>query len=248
MKHFLLFIVLFGSTILFHPSDLNAQIVVLQYRSVPQDNIADFIFRESTYWSEVASKGIRDGKMLKWELWQRVGGYELDDDAHNFIFINVYEDKYDLDENIWDIANVFPNIRVSDMETNSLGRTVHQLVLEKHKQAGLPQGKFAKFNYAKVSDMPSFMKFEAEEWYPFIDKAIREGDTSFIGWGLYSVITPTGSEIPFDAVTIDHFDLYSEAVIPRWTEDLVYPDVESSYPARDRVLTQIYQLVVSVPN
>ncbi|MFT6810039.1 MAG: hypothetical protein ACJA01_003282 [Saprospiraceae bacterium] len=248
MKHFILFIILFGSTILFHPSDLNAQIVVLQYRSVPQNNIADFIFRETTYWSEVASKAIREGKMLKWELWQRSGGYEMHGDAHNFIFLNVYEDKYDLDEHIWDITKVFHNIRVTDMETTSLGKTIHELVLEKHKQAGLAQGKYAKFNYTKVYDMPSFMKFESEEWYPFIDKAIREGDTSFIGWGLYSVITPTGSEIPFDAITIDHFDLYSEAVIPRWTEDLVYPDTEASLTARNRVLTQIYQLVVSVPN
>lgn len=248
MKRILLLIFFLGSLILLPPIDLTAQIVVLQYRSVPQDNIADFIFRESTYWSEVASKAIKDGKLLKWELWQRSGGYELNDDAHNFVFVNVYEDKYDLDEYIWDVTKVFPNIRVSDMETTSLGKTIHELVLEKHQQAGLAQGKYAKFNYAKVSDMPSFMKFESEEWYPFIDKAIREGDTSFIGWGLFTVLTPTGSQIPFDAITIDHFDHYSEAVQPRWTEDIVYPDIESSLASRDRVTAQIYQLVVSVPN
>ena len=247
MKHFIILFAFLGSLSLFNTKNLNAQIVVLQYRSVPQDNIADFVFRESTYWSEVASKAIRDGKMQKWELWQRVGGYDLSEGSHNFIFVNQYEDKYDLDENIWDIAKVFPNIRISDMETTSLGRTVHQLVLEKHEQAGLAQGSYAKYNYAKVSDMPSFMKFETEEWYPFINKAIREGDTSFIGWGLYSVISPTGSQVPFDAITIDHFDDYSEAVIPRWTEDIVYPDIESSLPSRDRVMTQIYQLVVSMP-
>ena len=248
MKHIIILFVLVGSLNFIDSVDLNAQIVVLQYRSVPQDNIADFVFRETTYWSEVASKAIREGKIQKWELWQRIGGYEMDGDNHNFVFINVYEDKYDLDENIWDISKVFPNIRISDMETTSLGKTIHQLVLEKHKDAGLAQGGFAKFNYTKVSDLPSFMKFEIEEWYPFIEKAIREGDTSFIGWELFTALTPTGSQIPFEAITIDHFDLYSEAIMPRWTEDLEFPDLESALSTRDRVMTQIYQLVVTVGN
>lgn len=237
---------IFFSVIGISPS--HSQIVLLQYRSVPQDNIADFVFRESTYWSQVANKAIKEGKLQRWELWQRVGGYDLDEDTHNFIFVNVYEDKYDLDENIWDVQKVFPNIRLSDMETTSLGTMIHEVVLEKHKQAGLAQGKYAKFNYAKVNDMESFLNFESNQWHPFIDKGIREGDTSFIGWGLFSVLTPTGSQVPFDAITIDHFDLFSEAVMPRWSEDLVYPDIESSLEARDRVMTQVYQLVVSVPN
>ena len=133
------------------------------------------------------------------------------------------------------------------METTSLGKTIHQIVLEKHKQAGLAQGRYSKFNYAKVSDMPSFMKFESEDWYSFINKAIIDGDTSFIGWGLYTVLSPTGSQMPFDAITIDHFDNYSEAVMPRWTEGLTLPDIESSLSSRDRVMAQIYQLVVSRP-
>ena len=226
--------------------DLPAQIVVLQYRAVPQENIADFVFRETTYWSQVANKAIKDGKMVKWELWQRVGGYELDEDEHNFVFVNVYEDKYDLDEDIWDVTMVFPNIRVSDMETTTMGRTVHQMVLEQHLQAGFDQGQYAKFNYAKVNDMDSFMDFESNTWYPFINDAIRNGETSFIGWGLFTVLTPTGSQIPFDAITIDHFDSYSEAVIPRMTEDVdELLDIPSSLAARDRIMAQIYQLVGS---
>lgn len=242
---------LFSSAVLLFSlsmSELSAQIVVLQYRSVPQDNVAEFIFRESNYWSQVANKAIQEGKLISWEVWHRRGGYDLKDDTHNFVFINVYKDKYALDANIWNIAEVFPHLRVIDMETTSLGRTIHELVLEKHQQAGLAQGKFAKFNYAKVSDMESFLAFEGEQWYPFINKAIREGDTSFIGWGLYTVLTPSGSQIPFDAVTIDHFDTYSEAVSPRWAEDIVYPDLESSVGARDRILAQIYERVVSMPN
>ena len=226
---------------------LEAQVVVLQYRSVPQENVADFIFRETTYWSQVASKAIRDGKLLKWELWERIGGYELDADAHNFVFVNVYEDKYGLDYDIWNVTEVFPNIRLTDMETTGLGRTIHQMVLEQQAAAGVGVGNYAKINYAKVSDMDSFLKFETEEWQPFIDKAIREGNTSFVSWNLSTVVHPTGTNIPFDAVTIDHFDKYSEAVIPRWSEGLVFPDLESSEAARDRILAQIYGLIVSVP-
>ena len=246
MRHSLKKYVLTGFLLVILVFGLDAQIIVLQYRSVPQENVAEFMFRESTYWAELARKNVRDGKMLKWELWQRIGGYELDADAHNFVFVNVYEDKYDLDANIWDIQSIFPNRRLQDMATTGLGRTIHQLVLEQQTSAGIGVGTYAKINYAKVSDMDAFLEFESNVWQPFIDKAIIDGNTSFVSWNLSTVVTPTGSNIPFDAVTIDHFDKYSEAVIPRWSEDLEMPDVAPSLPTRDRILAQIYGLVVSV--
>lgn len=226
---------------------LQSQIVVMQYRSVPQENVAEFIFRETTYWSQVASKAIREGKMIKWELWQRIGGYQLDNDEHNFVFFNVFEDKYDLDENIWNIQEVFPHLRITDMSTTTLGRTIHQLVLEEQANAGLTEGAYCKINYAKVFDMDAFLKFESEEWKPFVNKAIRNGETSFIGWQLSTVVTPTGSQIPFDAVTVDFFDKYSEAVQPRWSEGVQLEGIDASIPTRDRILAQIYGLVISVP-
>ncbi len=235
-----------GTFCLFLTISLEAQVVVLQYRAVPQQNIADFIHRETTYWSQVAKKAIDEGKMLRWELWQRIGGYDLNADAHNFVFVNVYKDKYGLDEDIWDVSSVFRNIRIQDMETTTLGRTIHQVVVELQASAGVGNGRYAKMNYANVSNMDNFLKFEQETWQPFINKAIIEGKTSFVSWNLATVVTPTGSDIPFNAITVDHFDTYSEAVIPRWSDDLVTPDIEPSLKDRDRIMAQIYGLIMTV--
>lgn len=76
-------------TLLFVFTALHAQLTVLQYRAVPQENIDEFLHRETTYWSAVAQKSIDEGKMLEWALWQRIGGVNLDESSHNFVFVNV---------------------------------------------------------------------------------------------------------------------------------------------------------------
>jgi hypothetical protein len=226
---------------------LQAQLVVLQYRSVPQENINEFLHRETTYWSAVAQKAIDDGKMMEWSLWQRVGGVNLDESSHNFIFANVFADKSALDGmgEIWDPSKVFPNMRPSDLETGSLSRVVHSIIMQGQGGVGRP-GNFIKINYAKVSDMENYLGFETGVWQPFIDKAMKEKKTSFVGWNVANVILPGGTSLPFNAFSVDHFDSLSEAVQTAWAEDLEFPDFTSYIPTNDRVDVQVYGLVKRV--
>ncbi|MDH3651789.1 MAG: hypothetical protein OEQ53_19045, partial [Saprospiraceae bacterium] len=60
LKNLTLSLVFFGTSY----ACLPAQIVSIQYRHVPQDNIAEFIHRETTYWSQVAQKAVDDGKLV----------------------------------------------------------------------------------------------------------------------------------------------------------------------------------------
>jgi hypothetical protein len=41
-------------------------ISVFQYRHVPGDKIDEFLHRETTYWSEVAQKGVEKGNLITW--------------------------------------------------------------------------------------------------------------------------------------------------------------------------------------
>ena len=77
---------------------LQAQIVALQYRAVTQENIEEFLHRETTNWSQVAKKAITDGKLLGWELWRKVGGWNMDEGSSNFVFVNIYANKEDLND------------------------------------------------------------------------------------------------------------------------------------------------------
>jgi hypothetical protein len=62
-------VVLFLVLILSATNTLVAQgITTYQYRRVPSDKQAEFIKRETTYWSKVAQKAIDNGTLTFWGL------------------------------------------------------------------------------------------------------------------------------------------------------------------------------------
>ena len=72
--------------------NLNAQdrsITSYQYRHVPDDKIEEFIKRETTYWSKVAEKAVKDKTMTFWALLEKIGGYDLPNSS-NYLFINTF--------------------------------------------------------------------------------------------------------------------------------------------------------------
>ena len=68
-----------------------SQITVYQYRHVPDDKINEFVKRETTYWSKVAEKAVKDKSMTFWALLEKVGGYDLPNSS-NYLFINTFPD------------------------------------------------------------------------------------------------------------------------------------------------------------
>ena len=64
-------------------------ITVYQYRNVPDDKIDEFIKRETTYWSKLAEKAVKDKTMTFWAVLEKVGGYDMANSS-NFLFINTF--------------------------------------------------------------------------------------------------------------------------------------------------------------
>src|SRR4051794_20744658 len=58
-------------------SVLGQDITTYQYRHVDPDKAAEFIKRETTYWSKIAKAAIDKGKMSFWALLEKVGGTDL---------------------------------------------------------------------------------------------------------------------------------------------------------------------------
>ena len=63
-----------------------AQVAFIQYRYVPADKEAEFVEKETKYWSQVAKAAIEKGDMTGWSLWRKVG--VTDPDAPNYVFVN----------------------------------------------------------------------------------------------------------------------------------------------------------------
>src|SRR5271154_6322881 len=86
----------------------NAQdhsITVYQYRHVPNDKIEEFIKRETTYWSKVAEKALKDKTMTFWAVFEKVGGYDLPNSS-NYLFINTFPD-------VDKMGDVFSNVEAT---------------------------------------------------------------------------------------------------------------------------------------
>src|SRR6266496_5388388 len=66
-----------------------AQVTTYQYRHVPDDKIAEFIKRETTYWSKVAQKAVDNKKLSFWALLEKVDGYDLPNSS-NYLFVNTF--------------------------------------------------------------------------------------------------------------------------------------------------------------
>ena len=236
------FAVLLGSSPLF------AQVAVLQYRYVPPENVEEFIYRETTFWSEVARKAIDEGNMMGWELWQRVGGIDMDEGA-NFFFVNVFENKDGIGQDgIWNPAAVFPDRRPEDMSTDGLSTVKHQIILEAESFVGDLQPQFMKINYVKASDLTRYIELETTVWQPFITEQMNAKNTDQTSWGVASVLHPTGADTPFNAMTIDGFQTLSGAISPNWNPDVDVqtPDLTEFDEVHTKVWIQSYALVKAV--
>lgn len=243
LKHLLVFLLL----ILFLIPILPAQTVALfQYRHVPQDNIDEFIHRETTYWSEVAQDAIDNEKLEYWALYEKVGGWDLEGGS-NFLFINVFNSPEALNDmgSVWNPAKVFPMVRPQDMETNSLGIVKHQLTFEVMAGEGEGDVTFIRINYAKASDLSKYLELEQSTWAPFIKGQIESGNAKQLTWRLGRLVSPAGNGLPFNAITVDGYTKLSEAIFPStsWKTTPEFPSFDELNAVHEKDRIQVYRLV-----
>jgi len=204
-----------------------AQITMYQYRRVPDDKIDSFIYRETTYWSKVAQKGIDSKKLSFWALLERIGGYDLPNSS-NFLFINTYP-NIDTGFSVWDPASVFPGVPFDKIETNSMSTTTSTFFLHEENWAQVANAVPEKeFNFVKIlyhnSEYPdSLIGLEKKYWQPFIQSAMDKKQTKQVAWGNAVVLGPQGENIKFNTVSYDLYSTLQEALMPAWDPKTVFP-------------------------
>lgn len=210
---------------------LNAQdrsITTYQYRHVADDKIAEFVKRETTYWSKVAEKAAKDKTMTFWALLEKVGGYDMPNSS-NFLFINTFPDidkVGDVFNNVESVAGV----KIAEMETNSISTTTSQFFLHDVNWAqaakAVPEKDFnyVVLNYHNTNYADSLINLEKMYWQPFIQKAMDKGQTPQLGWGNAMVLAPLGDEIKFTTVSYDLFKTLQDALMANWDPKTVFPN------------------------
>ena len=172
----------------------------------------------------------------------------MDEGSSNFVFVNIFADKRQLDNmnGVWDFTKVFPDMREADIETNSLAHTVHMLFMEGRGAVGSVRSNFVVVNYFKADNVHKFNEFETGTWLPFITKAIADGKTSVKGWSIANVLSPRGEVVGFNAMTVDRFDTFSEALSPTWDDHLAFPNMTEHNKTVTRKYIGIYSLIKEV--
>jgi hypothetical protein len=206
---------------------LLAQITSYQYRRVPEDKIAEFIKRETTYWSKVAQKAVDNKKMTFWALLEKVGGYDLPNSS-NFLFINTFP-NIDSTGDIWSTAESIAGVKMNEMETGSLSTTTSQFFLHDEDWAQSAKANPANdFNYVVMnyhnSSLPdSFIRLEKKYWKPFIQAAMDKKQTTQMAWGNAIILSPSGEDIKFNTVSYDLFPTLQQALMTTWDPKIVFP-------------------------
>jgi hypothetical protein len=234
-----------------------SQIAFMQYRHVPADKNAEFVERETKYWSQVAKAAIDQGHMLGWALWRKVG--VTHSDHPNYVFVNLFESADKMDQSkVWSNENLQKlGADPEDVETNSFTTIPFTYYMQLEDMI---DGEYshAVVNYATPEDRTAFIEENKNLWKPLHEQNIKNGTNAMTSWGLMSTITPSGNNARFSCLTWDGFNSLADAL-----NYLSYqsPDLDGSNDAWAEVVSKskmseimpdgfeyriIYELVMSV--
>ncbi len=199
-----------------------------QYRRVAPENMQEYIKRETTYWKKWAEKEVKKGNLTFWGIFQRMGGIDQEN-APNILIINTFKDL-DKGADWGGITNIFPNVKMEDIQTNTLSTNTDQIFLrdlDNHIQTEnadpMNDFKFVRIIYHNTKDNAKHLAFEAEKWKPMVQRAMNYGKTSLKGWGNSVIISPQSNDFPFSSASYDLFSKAHAALSPAFSDDLILP-------------------------
>jgi hypothetical protein len=205
----------------------NNNVTVYEYRQVPSNKIDEFIKRETTYWSLVAEKAIKDKTMTYWALLEKVGGYDLPNSS-NYLLVSTYSD-INKAPGILKNAESYTGVKNSDMEINSISTITNQFFLHEESWAqasgAIPEKDFNYFllDYHNTNYADSLIGIENKYWLPFIKKAMDNRQTDMVAWGNAKLLSPLGENVKFTTVSYDVFKTLQETLMPRADPKLTFP-------------------------
>ena len=226
------------------------EIASVAHRFVEREDMAEYIKREQDYWKPIAEKAIEEGRMSVWSVWQRIGGFNMDEEPNILIYAE-FDKTSDLElygsgAPAW--KKVFPDKKFSDISVRDLFEAkayLYQKPLVNMVSAGsveIPE--IIRINFVKApGTLSEYLRLEHEVWGPFVAEQIEKGKTNVASWYLGQVIEPGGSERPYDAVTVDGFRSLAEALDPHFDEGIEMPDLSEFGKVHQKVKRHLYRLV-----
>jgi hypothetical protein len=197
-----LFLLLFA--IVFTSSLLAQNIVHIQYRYVPSENVAEFESLETEYWSKIKKNAVENGDMLA-SAFFRLYGRTDDETKPTHAFVQVYQSFEQLEGQmkIWNDAQNVLGFNPSLASTNGLSKILYNDTYKLIAELPMGEFKYAVWNMAKPKDFNGFVNENLNLWMPYFKKNLgKEGART--GWGILARIHPKGKD-ESSIVTYDHY-------------------------------------------
>ena len=226
------------------------EIASVAHRFVEREDMAEYLKREQDYWKPIAEKAIEEGRMSVWSVWQRIGGFNMDEEPNILIYAE-FDKTSDLElygsgAPAW--KKVFPDKKFPDISVRDLFEAkayLYQKPLVNMVSAGsVEMPEIIRINFVKApGTLSEYLRLENELWGPFVAEQIEKGKTNVASWYLGQVIEPGGSERPYDAVTVDGFRSLAAALDPHFDEGIEMPDLSEFGKVHQKVKRHLYRLV-----
>ena len=229
-------------------------VVVIEYRHVSSEHIAEFEAKEMNHWSKVKQNGIDQGHMLASAFFRVADAGRIDDNTvPTHAFVHVYKDFEQLanSSKVWSNAEEILGMDQSIVSTEDISTTMR---IQRYRLIDeilpLREFKYAVWNYAKPKDLNGFVNENLKLWKPYFQKKL--GKNGLAGYGILARVYPQGME-QSSILTYDHYtDLASamKALSPMdYDSSILSKSKMSEYDPdgfRYRVLVELLQLQGSV--
>lgn len=250
-------LIMFFAIIMAMPCLMAQGITTHQYRRVEQEDMQEYLKRETTYWKKFAEQEVTKGNLTFWAILVKVGGVGLDHKP-NVLIINTMND---VDEGLdWaSVADLFPDVKPEDINTGELSKEMATIYLrsqENHINApgAIPQDdyKYVKIVYHNPKSIGKLLTFERDKWKPMVEKAMADGNTTLKGWGNARVLHPSSSKFPYSTQSYDLFNNLNDALLPYFSDDVeasddFYDDVMDNEESRRSIGLYYIVSFVSAP-
>ena len=235
--------------------------LVTDYMKVEPQAYGDYISLELDHWAKIHQARADNGKIIGWHLYQVVypGGSKHD---FNFVTVTLYDSFSKIDDD-WSGMLDWPETLGMTLD-ELYGRTMNTrewvdsslwVLNDMVPVEGLAD--YAEVNYMKVKEgnLANYLEMESEWWKP-LHQAMKDQGTR-AGWGLYELVLPRGSGLPYTCATVDFHHSFDTVAGGNLAAAILaaYPDAdegdmedmtEETLKARSMVRTELWRLVGSV--
>lgn len=186
----------------------------VSFMKVKQGNGGNYVNVEKEIWKPVHQELVNQGKILGWYLYRIQ--FTGTGDEYNYATVTHYRETDQMEEGYTAelFEKVHPNMPMSYISEQTLqsrdlvNSRMLQWMLRSMPEEQREPSRYVLVNYQKSVPGQNYFALRRDHVKPLFDLAVKEGKVE--GWGLWALRLPSGSSMPYNWVSADFYNKFSE--------------------------------------